>query len=340
MSNMTEPRLCHICKHRELHPDRPIACPRCETRMTSQLRMLDHSVPWLATIASNEPTPAGHYDLNAAGLTWPAHLGTTLGPDDDQIGLPPIATTLGRWADMWALTFDRMPARVYIRHLVNHLPEIAAWDTRITAFAADLAGLVAATRRAMHRDLRATRYAAPCPHCDARRLIKAVGAEEITCGACGAIWDDDDYTTAAIQALPDNALLYAHEVATMLGVKPSIVEQWCWRDRLTPDAWDGKRKTAYPEDFGRPMYSAGQARQVAHEVKLYREGKAELILLTSDENDDGYSLILPASTTLGLDGEFDITLGRGAIATIGGLTDKQVDTLLEQVAEDPKTTVR
>lgn len=329
-------RLCLICKHRELHPDRPIVCHRCEDRMAGQLRLLAAAIPWLATIASNEPTPAGHYNLAAAGLTWPAHLGSTLGPDHDQLDLPPIATTLGRWIDRWALTTDRMPARHYIRQLLNHLEEVAAWDTAITDFATDLTTLVAATRRAMHRDLRATRYAAPCPHCGQQRLTKACGAEEITCGACEAIWDDNDYKTAAIQALPDQALLYAHEIATMLGIKPNIVDQWCWRGRLTPDAHDGNPRTNHPEDRGRPYYTAGQARRVAHEVALYREGKAQLTLRILYE--DGLffvtdPILVHAGTTVGIDGEFDITLGRGATVTIGPITEQQAATVLADISD-------
>lgn len=348
---MTDQPTCIICRWRDLNPGRAQVCVPCETRLGRQLTMLAAAVPWLAAIASNEPTPAGHYDLNAAGLTWPAHLTTTLGPDDDQIGVPPIATTLGWWADTWALTTDRQPAAHYIRQLANHLPDRCAWDTQITVFAADLADLVATTRRAMHRDLRATRYAAPCPHCGERRLRKGCGEEEIRCGACEAVWDDHDYTIAAIKALPDEALLYAHEVATMLGINNKTVEQWCWRGRMAPDAWDGKPKTSDPQDQGRPLYSAGQARRVAHEVMLYREWKAELVIRR--ELAYPQSLIVPAFTCVEIAGLFDITVGRGAIVTIGPLTEAQADLLIEQaieankprrtrpeqVAEDPKVTV-
>ena len=224
-----------------------------------------------------------------------------------------------------------MVAWQYIRRLLDQLPGACAANLNIVAFAAEVRALYAAARRAMHRDLRVTRYTAPCPSCGERALRKGVGEEEITCRGCGCVWDDDEYAVAAVQALPDDALLYAHEVAVLVKVKPSTVDVWCWRGRLAPDAWDGKAQSEYPDDRGRPLYSAGQARQVAHEVMLYREAKAELIVYWIDD-DEPESQIFAAGTTLDIAGVMEVTLPRGAIATVGPLAWEHGAIVTEQEA--------
>lgn len=326
-------RICAVCQWRELPGVRPLVCEPCENRMRGQLRMLGSAPLCLDAVASHEPTRAGGYDLTTAGLAWPAHLAPPVGPLADQLGLPPVATILGRWAEYWALCrSDGMPASFYVRKLIEHLGSLCAWSLTIVDFAGELGALYATVRRVLYLDLRQTRHAAPCPHCGEANMVQAFGADEVTCHRCGSAWTEDEFAVAALQTVPDDALLYASEVAILLGVKPNAVDQWCWRGRLAPDAWDGKRRSNHPDDRGRPLYSAGQARWVAHKVMLHREWKAQLILRRPDSTLE--SQTFKAHTVVEIEGVMRVRLQRGAVLVIGPIPNDHLVTLVDDDDHD------
>jgi hypothetical protein len=83
-----------------------------------------------------------------------------------------------------------------------------------------------------------------------RRKGPVIGCRANPPASPASLWDDEEYTAAAVSVLPDDALLYAHELAILVKVKPATVDQWCWRGLLAPDAWDGNVQSDDPEDFG------------------------------------------------------------------------------------------
>ncbi len=305
-------RICVVDGWRALDDHRDHVCRVCETRMGHHVTLLETAATWLAVVARHEPTPAGDLNLAAASLTGTARLRLPAGPQDDQLGLSPIGSVLARWLHEWTGEItEAMPVRFIARQLRAYLSwACSASDVDIVRFDGELRDLVAASRRALNRNLQATRYAAPCPKCGERRLGRAVGSEWIRCAACACLWSEEEYAAAALQAAPDSAEMYAHEVAVFLGVPANTVNQWCWRGRLAPDTWD---------DHGRPMYTAGQARRVAHEVRLYRENLAEVAVISDAPGNPVFIDTYPAGTVLTLGSGYRVYLRRGMQVTTGKL---------------------
>lgn len=234
---------CVICKHRELTDDRPQVCAWCQERVSRQLRLIEVAAPFLAIVASNEPTSAGKLDLTAVDLTIPGNP-VIIGAPVDQIGQMPAATRLAQWAEDWSgrdiLTADAASVAQFLR---RGLRWACAAHPAIDEFARDLRQIYTALRVALHRDLRGRRFAAPCPHCGLKTLIRPPGADWIECGPCEALYDDDDYATVVLAQVPDEALLSAQQAATIAGVATDTVYQWVKRGKLTPvpGPWGGRR---------------------------------------------------------------------------------------------------
>lgn len=240
---MSEPRRCIICKHRELTPDRPQACTWCQKLMDRQLRLVERAAPLLAVVASTEPTRGGQLDLVAVDLTLPGNP-IVIGDPGDQGGHTPAATILAQWAEDWSRrpiwSADAASVAGFLR---RGLRWACASHPAIDEFAHELRTLYADLRRALHRDLSGYRYAAPCPHCGQRTLIRYPGADWIECGPCEALYDEDDYATIVLGQIPGNALVTAQQAASIAGVATDTVYKWVERGKLMPDIgpWGARR---------------------------------------------------------------------------------------------------
>jgi helix-turn-helix protein len=237
-------RQCIICKHRELTPDRPQVCTWCQRLMDRQLRLVERAAPLLEVVASSEPTRAGQLDLTAVDLATPGYPRVYIGTREDRAGHKPAAARLAFWAEDWSgrpiWSADAVSIAAFLR---RGLRWACASHPGVDEFARELRGLYAELRRALHRDLSGHRYAAPCPHCGHRTLIRYPGADWIECGPCEALYDEGDYATIVLAEIPGYALVTAQEAAQIAGVTPDTVYKWVERGKLRPDIgpWGGRR---------------------------------------------------------------------------------------------------
>lgn len=236
-------RLCVVCKHRELPPDRPQVCSWCHKLLDRMLTLITRAAPLLEVVARAEPTRAGALNLTAVDLTLSGNPVIAGGPED-QIGHTPVATALAQWAEDWSgRDITTADAASVARFLRRGLRWAAAAHPAIDEFAKELRGIYTALRVALHRDLRGHRYAEPAPCCGHRTLIRYPGADWIECGPCEALYDEQDYATVVIAQIPPDALVTAQQAAQIAGVATDTVYKWIERGKLVPDIgpWGGRR---------------------------------------------------------------------------------------------------
>lgn len=243
--------LCIVCKHRELPEHRPQVCEPCQERMAKQLTMLERAVPLLAVVAQQEPTRAGHTRLDAVDLSLPGNPATT-GEAGDQTGQTPVAARLASWAEDWSgrdiMTADAASVAQFLR---RGLRWACASHPAVDEFAKELRQSYAAAKVGLNRDMRGHHYAAPCPHCGQKTLVRYPGADWIECGPCEALYDEQDYAVILVRALeasarrtwPPGKALNIREAAALAGVKQDVIRQWITRGKLQADIgpWGTRR---------------------------------------------------------------------------------------------------
>lgn len=236
-------RLCVVCKHRELSPDRPQVCSWCHKLLDRMLRLVERAAPLLEVVARAEPTRRGQLNLTAVDLTLPGNPVIT-GEPDDQTGHTPVATALAQWAEDWSDRPIWSADAASVAHFLRRgLRWACASHPAIDEFARELRGIYSSLRVALHRDLSGHRYAEPAPCCGQRTLIRYPGADWIECGPCEALYDEQDYATVVIAQIPDDALVTAQQAAQIAGVATDTVYKWIERGKLLPDIgpWGGRR---------------------------------------------------------------------------------------------------
>lgn len=233
-----EQRICIIDGWRELPDDRPQVCQSCQSRMDRQLDLLGRVVDLLDVVAAHEPTTSGQPHMPIVDLALPGNP-VIVGDPTDQVGQTPIAARLASWAEDWSgRDVWSADARSVAGFLRRGLRWACASHPAIDEFAAELRQAYAAAKRALGRDMRATHYRAPCPHCRGP-LVRYPGADWIECGPCERLWDENDYPGVVLCSLrrwtlPGRALT-ASEAAALAGVRPGTMRQWINRGKVAPD---------------------------------------------------------------------------------------------------------
>lgn len=218
-------------------PDGHHLCPLCTddirgwlTELPAQARLLadEFLTPGAAprqgriggTGRAHSPVPV---DLRVLNLLLPGRYDPVPGTDDD--GEAPIAATLAAWAGHIAYTY---PSVHRDRHGTAHARPceqarpaggtgLGAWCAWLTAylpyiatipaaaeFHEQLGDLVHRVRGLTHTEPRTHPRDAPCPACQAYRLVSVDGQDHITCKACGhrlTPAEYDQHTAAFLDSL-------------------------------------------------------------------------------------------------------------------------------------------
>lgn len=224
---------CAIC-HREAS-DGQHACPYHADELRAWLQELPRQAELLETefVApagrpregrlggtgrAHAPAPV---DLRVLTLLGPGRYDPNPGTDDD--GTAPITATLGAWAGYIAYTY---PAVHRDQHSTQHVrpcdhavprhpgPTITGWCAWLTAYlpyatthpwVADLhrglGGLLHRIRDLTHAVPHRHPMAAPCPSCEAFRLVRVDGQWHITCSLCGHHLTPGEYEQHAARFL-------------------------------------------------------------------------------------------------------------------------------------------
>lgn len=273
----TELRTCVVDGWRT-HDRESQVCLPCESRMDRQLELLGKVAHLLTVVARTEPTASGELDLHVLDLTLPGNP-VIVGAVGDQVGNPPIAAKLGEWAQDWS---RREIWSVDVEGIVAFLRRGLKWAGRehpaIDEFAKELRGLYASARRALRRDRSATHYAAPCPSCGQKTLLRYPGADWIECGPCEWLWSEEEYPVLALralrQAMPPNQMLTTHEASVIAAVSPDVIRQWASRGRLAQvpgPTWGEVYYYRIEVDWTLAKAEERMRRLAAHRAELKRE---------------------------------------------------------------------
>ena len=233
---------CSVCPRTT--PDGHHLCPLCADDIRAWLAELPQQVALLdefltpaaapsqgrigGTGRAHSPVPV---DLRVLVLLGPGHPGPVGAPEDDDDTTVPIHAFLTGWAGHIAYTYpsvgwhpDRDPAAtLYVqpceqaRARTDGGRSITAWCTWLTAYlpytltlpaAAELHqqldNLIHRIRNLTHTEPLTHRREAPCPACQAYRLVSVDGQDHITCRACGhhlTPAEYDQHTTTLLSSL-------------------------------------------------------------------------------------------------------------------------------------------
>lgn len=275
---------CVACGWRALPPHRPHVCERCETDIRAWLEELaDHAEVISRSLVALTAGRDGKLPIRTSvfDLSLPARSRPVRSTGIEDASGESIASGLGWWAIRWSQV---APASWQPS---NSVGSIALWlyeqldwacthDAEVRLFGQDVRDLLASTRRALNVTGKAgktsvalTRYTAACIRCGGCGLFAHPAASWIECPDCGSLYSDDEYGDLARAELPDDALLWAHQAATALGVPVERVWQWAARGKLE----------VVDNEGGRPRYRLGDLRDVHRQTQLHRAGRCEIGLV-------------------------------------------------------------
>jgi hypothetical protein len=304
-------RVCVVDGWRALPVNRTQVCVPCEGSLARRLRVLEMSLPVLRLLPRVEPGRGGQLNLGPVDMTLPAHTGVPLGLGEDQCGVPPLATVLGRWwEDVTGHEAGVAGPAFMIQRLLRVLPWMCAELPSIADFAADVRDLFAQSRRHLSRDLRARRYSAPCPSCGQQTLRQPAGADWVACTPCDWAWDEADYgdlTADAMEEVPAGTMLRGFEIALVLGLSAKTVSAWVSR---------GSLKACREDRNGKPLYLVADARAAHLNARLFAATAGALIIHRTDSDEPDEPVFVRSGHTVTIAG-CEIVMRRCAIVTVG-----------------------
>lgn len=205
---------------RPLHPDEShrTACGRCEHRIRAWLRELTYQLPLLQASLQHDRTPTqgsihggrAHSPmpvrLDVLNLLGPAAPGTVRDHPNDQAGPTPLPAVVRSWAQLLADDLGKPlprlhPVRGYTSYLAAHLPYALTQDW-IADFHQELGDLLGRIRAITHTEPQRHRQDAPCPSCQAFRLVEEDWQPYIECTGCGLLLTPAEYTDHAKRVMP------------------------------------------------------------------------------------------------------------------------------------------
>lgn len=237
---------CVICRRQPY--DRAHACATCRKWLARDLG----EIAGLAALLPLVVAPAGGSEggvplrLAAVDLGLPlwggASSATVHDPYGDQGGQVPVAARLDSWVQDWAITRDRgeglpgVTVPEIVGWLLNRIEDACDEHPAVDEFAAEVRAIKAAICRTLSTEpMRAVRYGASCPRCEAQTLRRTIGADWIECEGCGRLWSDVDYAELVRETIPAGRLLTTTEAGVYGGVGSERIRWLAHKGKLCRD---------------------------------------------------------------------------------------------------------